>query len=418
MSSPPQEAAYPEPSTSETNDRPPAQRSQSSPSAAHLVPDQSTNSESSNPKPRRTRKHVSCEGCRQRKVKCSREQTCTNCRLRNQPCIYVDAEPLPVDDSASYEDQLADARAEIDRLRAEVARLTAERDLPLRGGGGNGASSTASSFNGAHLALAPGMAMYPPPPAVQRTPRPAAQQVPMAQYPLDAPDQYALANHPFAHFAQQQRERASYAASATGEPPAAGMGMYHPAAVAPAASAGGFGAYATRARVPLHPYAYALAPAAPPAPYVPSWAYAPLPTPTALAAQRAYAPFTPAVGSDPYYRSLRHHHGGGEGEDVENGADEYAALPPPTPHARPMPQVHGPGWATGDGAAPTSWRYAAPAVAAGMAVAAAVSAGGGGGGGDEAQGRGEGEWHGGSAVGEHHGGGGGGGGGGGAGAQE
>ncbi|GAA6053939.1 hypothetical protein JCM3770_004632 [Rhodotorula araucariae] len=396
MSSPPQEGVPAEVSASEPSDLRPAQRSllRSQPSPAAAPVPETSSSESSGTKARRTRKHVSCEGCRQRKVKCSREQTCTNCRLRNQPCVYVDAEPLPPDDSVSYEDQLVQARAEIDRLRGEVARLTAER---ARWGGPTSRSSTASSFDGAHLTLGPGSIMYPH--AHQAQPA-----VPMAQYALDAPDQYALANHPFAHFARQQRERGTATITAYGAapttaeaeahtPPAVGSGaaggvnLYHPvAAPAPVLGLGGvhgnagFGHFATPTPTtssssyaaaaaaavyhhPAHLHAYTLA-APPLTPLVPSWAYASLPLPTALAVQRAYEPYTPAVGSDPYYRSLRrgHPHGAGggagaEGEDVENGADEYAA-PPAAPAfgagPQPQQQPHEAGWAAGGGAGAAS----------------------------------------------------------------
>ncbi|BGP33791.1 hypothetical protein JCM10296v2_005596 [Rhodotorula toruloides] len=88
------------------------------------APSGSSSSDSSR---RKKRAHASCEGCRQRKQKCSRETICTNCRLRNTPCVYIDAAPTAFSaNNPTVEEQLADAREEIRRLQGQIDQLTQE----------------------------------------------------------------------------------------------------------------------------------------------------------------------------------------------------------------------------------------------------------------------------------------------------
>ncbi|GAA5860707.1 hypothetical protein JCM3774_006260 [Rhodotorula dairenensis] len=74
-----------------------------------------------------TRQRRSCQGCRQRKARCTREVTgCSNCRARNEPCIYADTLAVCVqtpEPSESVNEQLVRIRAEVASLRAEVASL-------------------------------------------------------------------------------------------------------------------------------------------------------------------------------------------------------------------------------------------------------------------------------------------------------
>ncbi|GAA5866929.1 hypothetical protein JCM8547_003920 [Rhodosporidiobolus lusitaniae] len=84
-------------------------------------------------KTRKYRKHVSCEACRARKAKCDRAVVCSNCKLRNQECVYKGCEPLittPETSSSSDSAQVAQlshdlllANREIHRLRGVIEAL-------------------------------------------------------------------------------------------------------------------------------------------------------------------------------------------------------------------------------------------------------------------------------------------------------
>ncbi|GAA6003556.1 uncharacterized protein JCM10292_000414 [Rhodotorula paludigena] len=295
---------------------------------AETVPD---GPEAFNNKLKRARKHVSCEGCRQRKVKCSRETVCANCRLRGQPCIWTDATPATASEEATLEEQLKEARDEIDRLRGEVARLTAEREVPAPP-----APLENSSYS---------------------TPRP----LPIPNYPLgsvpsynlpppSAHDAYSLAYHPFAHFAQQQQYRATYGSDRPAPPAMAPNAYYAPRASPPYGSLTSSSSSDYRT-FPFAPYTITGYPPALPHQQQPSFVPAPaafpgsaLPDPTTLPTQRPFEPYVPAIASDPYYQSLP----GAQQEQQQQQQQTvtapqsygYARATPASPTFSPSPQQH------------------------------------------------------------------------------
>ncbi|GAA5876970.1 hypothetical protein JCM1840_007085 [Sporobolomyces johnsonii] len=75
----------------------------------------------------RNARHLSCEGCRKRKMKCSRTDPCVACTLRGQECVWQDCKPTQGTPKAS----LSENRLEITRLSKVVDQLQAlvyERD--------------------------------------------------------------------------------------------------------------------------------------------------------------------------------------------------------------------------------------------------------------------------------------------------
>ncbi|GAA5903029.1 hypothetical protein JCM8208_000434 [Rhodotorula glutinis] len=78
-------------------------------------------------------RHQSCEGCRKRKMKCSRTIPCIACEVRGQNCIWLDSKPT----HGLLQPSLHETRAEIVRLEKVIKQLQAlvtEKDgrpLPL-----------------------------------------------------------------------------------------------------------------------------------------------------------------------------------------------------------------------------------------------------------------------------------------------
>ncbi|BGP01768.1 hypothetical protein RTBOTA2_005456 [Rhodotorula toruloides] len=145
------------------------------------APSGSSSSDSSR---RKKRAHASCEGCRQRKQKCSRETVCTNCRLRNTLCVYIDAAPSAFSaDNPTVEEQLADAREEIRRLQGQIDQLTQENAL-------RNASEPSSSSE------VPAVDHQTPLPSLFR---PRAGRVPIPSFPLGPgnPYSYSYPNTPY-----------------------------------------------------------------------------------------------------------------------------------------------------------------------------------------------------------------------------
>ncbi|BGO93340.1 hypothetical protein NBRC10512_000075 [Rhodotorula toruloides] len=133
---------------------------------------------------RKKRTHASCEGCRQRKQKCSRETVCTNCRLRNTPCVYIDAAPTAFSaNNPTVEEQLADAREEIRRLQGQIDRLTQEN--AYRSSSEPVSSSDDPAFD--YQTLLPSLF------------RPRAGRVPIPSFPLGPgnPYSYSYPNTPY-----------------------------------------------------------------------------------------------------------------------------------------------------------------------------------------------------------------------------
>ncbi|GAA5903288.1 hypothetical protein JCM6882_008127 [Rhodosporidiobolus microsporus] len=69
----------------------------------------------------RNARHLSCEGCRKRKMKCSRTSPCVACTLRGQECVWLDTKPSHGVAGASVEDN----EREIIRLYKIIDQLQA-----------------------------------------------------------------------------------------------------------------------------------------------------------------------------------------------------------------------------------------------------------------------------------------------------
>ncbi|KPV71671.1 uncharacterized protein RHOBADRAFT_56504 [Rhodotorula graminis WP1] len=78
-------------------------------------------------------RHQSCEGCRRRKMKCSRTMPCIACEVRGQNCVWLDSKPT----HGLLQPSLHETQAEIVRLEKVIKQLqalVAEKDgcpLPL-----------------------------------------------------------------------------------------------------------------------------------------------------------------------------------------------------------------------------------------------------------------------------------------------
>lgn len=66
---------------------------------------------------------VSCQLCRQRKLKCSRHYPCSNCHARNVKCIYKTSEGSILPSSGSPQIGIADLVAENAEIRARLAKI-------------------------------------------------------------------------------------------------------------------------------------------------------------------------------------------------------------------------------------------------------------------------------------------------------
>ncbi|GAA6035892.1 hypothetical protein JCM8097_005148 [Rhodosporidiobolus ruineniae] len=76
----------------------------------------------------RSPKHVSCEGCRTRKMRCSRTANCKGCQARGVACVWKSAIPSRTSEEVTLDDQ----EREIQRLNRLVVQL-AQRVLELGG---------------------------------------------------------------------------------------------------------------------------------------------------------------------------------------------------------------------------------------------------------------------------------------------
>ncbi|GAA6006715.1 hypothetical protein JCM10207_005029 [Rhodosporidiobolus poonsookiae] len=144
-----------------------------------------------------TTKHKSCEGCRSRKMRCSRTANCTNCIAREIPCVWAGSAPSRSSEDATIEEQ----GREIYRLNMLVARLQARieelggnsADIPRKASIASSTCSTSSvsalssvdasdvpvdsprdsapnspfSRRGSSATSAPSILFSPPPPAQQ-----------------------------------------------------------------------------------------------------------------------------------------------------------------------------------------------------------------------------------------------------------
>lgn len=72
------------------------------------------------PKTKATRKSITCEGCKARKIKCDRTKVCSTCVARRIPCVWIRGAPSRTSDEA----ELDRAQQEITRLRSKISSLT------------------------------------------------------------------------------------------------------------------------------------------------------------------------------------------------------------------------------------------------------------------------------------------------------
>lgn len=67
---------------------------------------------------------VSCESCRKRKQKCSREQPCSNCTNRGVPCVFFGRKVgVTTASNSSIPPDAGDLRAENAAIKARLDRL-------------------------------------------------------------------------------------------------------------------------------------------------------------------------------------------------------------------------------------------------------------------------------------------------------
>ncbi|GAA5977822.1 hypothetical protein JCM10908_005109 [Rhodotorula pacifica] len=129
-------------------------------------------------------RHLSCQGCRTRKSKCSRTFPCVSCAVRGEECIWIDTEPAHGVLQSSLEENIAEIRR-LNKVVKQLQGLLIERDLRTGGGGGgNGTiypgymmSPTSATTPAAGVVTPPtppGMdylpaaVLPPPPPPMQR----------------------------------------------------------------------------------------------------------------------------------------------------------------------------------------------------------------------------------------------------------
>ncbi|GAA5983502.1 hypothetical protein JCM11641_005831 [Rhodosporidiobolus odoratus] len=67
------------------------------------------------------RRHLSCENCRIRKMKCSRQSPCLSCRMRGDECVWIGTAP----NGSADEDELESSANEVARLKRLVDLLLA-----------------------------------------------------------------------------------------------------------------------------------------------------------------------------------------------------------------------------------------------------------------------------------------------------
>ncbi|GAA5864913.1 hypothetical protein JCM3774_004270 [Rhodotorula dairenensis] len=77
------------------------------------------NNSNSNSNSNNSKRHLSCENCRMRKMRCSRQSPCLSCRMRGDECVWVGTPPGGV----AEEDELKSTNDEIERLKKLVDLL-------------------------------------------------------------------------------------------------------------------------------------------------------------------------------------------------------------------------------------------------------------------------------------------------------
>ncbi|GAA5961720.1 hypothetical protein JCM3765_000488 [Sporobolomyces pararoseus] len=65
------------------------------------------------------RKHLSCENCRIRKMRCSRTSPCLSCKMRGDECVWIGAAP----NGTANEDEVEATQMEVNRLKRLVDLL-------------------------------------------------------------------------------------------------------------------------------------------------------------------------------------------------------------------------------------------------------------------------------------------------------
>ncbi|GAA5937556.1 Zn(II)2Cys6 transcription factor domain-containing protein [Sporobolomyces koalae] len=65
------------------------------------------------------RRHLSCENCRIRKMRCSRTEPCLSCKMRGDECVWIGAAP----NGSATEDEVEATQGEVNRLKKLVDLL-------------------------------------------------------------------------------------------------------------------------------------------------------------------------------------------------------------------------------------------------------------------------------------------------------
>ncbi|GAA5854997.1 hypothetical protein JCM9279_005717 [Rhodotorula babjevae] len=101
-----------------------------------------------------TVRHLSCENCRVRKMKCSRQNPCLSCRMRGDRCVWIGQAP----NGSADEDELEQSTNEVNRLKKLVDLLLARLEEQ------DEAEQQLEFYQHAQQQRQP-MASFPPPPA-------------------------------------------------------------------------------------------------------------------------------------------------------------------------------------------------------------------------------------------------------------
>ncbi|GAA5977049.1 hypothetical protein JCM10908_004836 [Rhodotorula pacifica] len=107
-------------------------------------------------------RHLSCENCRLRKIKCSRQSPCLTCKMRGDTCKWVGSPPAG---GSNDVDALAESNDEIKRLRRLVDALLErleEQEVGMVALEGHGLKSPSAEYQ-QHFATAQDAPASPPP---------------------------------------------------------------------------------------------------------------------------------------------------------------------------------------------------------------------------------------------------------------
>ena len=111
---------------------------------ASALPPPPPSSSASKPIRRRMRMITSCLECRRRKLKCNKNNPCTNCMKFTRDCIYLG----PKLDEASQM-RLTEIKEKVGSLERELERDVAKSSAAARGGAGHGGQQAGGSRSNA-----------------------------------------------------------------------------------------------------------------------------------------------------------------------------------------------------------------------------------------------------------------------------